>query len=205
MKVLVVDDERLIAEDIVEEVTGLFPHASCKMATSAEEATKLTSATEFDVALLDIDMPGTDGLTLAKKLLTLLPNINIIFITGHKNYAAEAHEVYCSGFLLKPVGEKQLKKAFENLRKPFVDIPEDFMAEHYQGHDVLGKKLESLREQRGITRQELADLMNVTRQTVFRWENGERMPDILTFMDLTRILGVELSDILEIEDEESNS
>ena len=199
MKVLIVDDERLIAEDIQLEVNKLFPDANSQMSTSSTKALKMAEAESFDVALLDIDMPGMDGLTLAKKLIALQPMINIIFITGHQNFAMEAHELYCSAFLLKPVGEKKLREAFAHVRKPFVDISEDLILEHYQGHDVLGKKLKAYRKLRGISRQELADLMDVTRQTVFRWEHGERMPDILTFLHWTRLLGVDLEELLELE------
>ena len=75
-------------------------------------------------------------------------------------------------------------------------MPEDFFAQHYQGGDAIGKKIEMYRELRGISRQELADLMGVTRQTVFRWEHGERLPDVLTFLSLSRILGVEINEML---------
>lgn len=196
MKVLIVDDERLIAEDICTEVETLYPSASVEVSTTSMDALKIAEKTPFDIALLDIDMPIMDGLTLARKLIVLQHNINIIFITGHKEYALEAHELYCSAFLLKPVGGRKLKNAFENLRKPFVDLPEDFYAEHYQGGDAIGKKIEMYRGLRNITRQEMADLMGVTRQTIFRWEHGERLPDILTFLSLARILGVEINDIL---------
>ena len=196
MKVLIVDDELLIAEGIKHEVEALFSDATACAVTSADEALKLADSTDFDVALLDIDMPGMDGLTLAKRLIASIPTINIIFVTGYQEYALEAHELYCSGFLLKPVGERKLKKAFENLRKPFVHMSEEFLSQHYQGSDVLGKRIKMYREQRGISRHELADLMNVTRQTVHRWEHGERIPDVLTFVTLARLLGVDINDLL---------
>ena len=200
MRILIIDDEKLIAEDLSNEVKSLFPDAAVDAVTSAPEALKLAKAMEYDVALLDIDMPDMDGLTLARRLIAIWPGVNIIFITGHMEYALEAHELYCSGFLMKPVGERKLKKAFENLRKPFIHVPQKFYEEHYQGNNVIGKNLEMFREQRGFSRQEIADLMNVTRQTVFRWEHGERIPDIITFMRLVRLLGVELEDVLDPDD-----
>ena len=199
MKVLVVDNERLIVEDLCHEVESLFPVATTCGVTTPDEAVYEAKRTEFDIALLDIDMPGMDGLTLARKLISLTPTINIIFVTGYKEYAFEAHQVYCSGFLMKPVSEKNLKKAFENLRKPFIDLSEEFFAQHYQGSNLIGKKLEMYREQRGLSRQEAADLVGVTRQTIFRWEHGERLPDILTFLRIARIIGIELSDMLDTE------
>ena len=201
MRILIVDDEKLIAEDLSNEVKTLYPDAVVDAVCTAPDALRLAKGAEYDVAFLDIDMPDMNGLTLARRLIALWPGVNIIFVTGHMEYALEAHELYCSGFLMKPVGIRKLKKAFENLRKPFVHIPEKFYEQHYQGNNVMGKKLEMYREQRGFSRQEIADLMNVTRQTVFRWEHGERIPDILTFIRLVRLLGVELEDVLEPDEE----
>ena len=197
MKVLIVDDEKLIVDDLSHEVNELFPKASVDTAYDAGDALSHVKEKDYDVALLDIDLPGMDGLNLARNLIAALPAINIIFVTGYKEFALEAHELYCSAFLLKPVGKRKLKQAFENLRKPFVDLPDDFLAEHYQGSALIGKHIESLRKQRNISGQELADLMGVTRQTIYRWENGERFPDILTFLKLSRLLGSDIDELLK--------
>ena len=99
---------------------------------------QFSETTEYDVALLDIDLPDMDGLTLAKKLIASCPAINIIFITGYKEYALEAHELFCSAFLTKPVSSRKRRKAFENLRRPFLDLPDGFLEEHYSGQRTGG-------------------------------------------------------------------
>ena len=197
MNILIVDDEKLIADDIKQDVLEIFPGSSVLTADNAESAAVLAEDTLIDIALLDIDMPKVNGLTLARKLIALQPAVNIIFVTGYPEYSLEAHELYCSAFLLKPVGRRKLQEAFENLRKPFIDVPPEYYEEHYAGGRVIGKRLETIREQRNMSRQDIADYMGVTRQTVFRWEQGERMPDVLTFIKLARLLGVEISDLLE--------
>ena len=199
MRVLIVDDEKLIVEDLCSEVESLFPNASTCGVTSSDEAIEKAKTTEFDIALLDIDMPKINGITLSKKLMAITPTINIIFVTGYKEYADDAHQVYCSAFLMKPVTEKSLKKAFENLRKPFIDLSEEFFNHHYQGGNLIGKKLELYREQRGLSRQEAADLIGVTRQTIFRWEHGERLPDIFTFLQIASLSGIEIKDMFDDE------
>ena len=196
MKILIADDERLIVDDLSREVKELFPEAEVDGVTSAGSALEFAEKADYDVALLDIDMPGMDGLSLARRIIASHPAVNIIFVTGYREYAYEAHELYCSAFLLKPVSRSQLKKAFENLRKPFLDISQDYYAENYRGGDVIGRRLAALREQRGISRHEIAELMGVSRQTVYRWEHGERIPDVLTFIQITRLLGVEVGDVL---------
>lgn len=196
MNVLIVDDEKLIVDDLTLDVRTLYPDASIDGTTDAFKALEYVEHTVYDIALLDIDMPDMDGLTLAKKIIDVCPVVNIIFVTAYSEFALEAHELYCSAFLMKPVGIRKLKKAFENLRKPFIDLPLDFSSDHYSGGDVIGSRIRRCREQRGISRQEMADFMKVTRQTIYRWESGERIPDTLTIIKLTRLLGVGIEELL---------
>ena len=80
MNILIVDDEDLIVQDLVVEVKELYPNAVIDVSSNAEAVlVPPLSKKEFDIALLDIDMPGMDGLVLAKKLTERLPSINIIF------------------------------------------------------------------------------------------------------------------------------
>lgn len=202
MKVLIVDDEKLIVDDLIHEVRALYPSPDAQIdgTTSAADAVMMAEATEYDVALLDIDMPDMDGLSLARRLIASCPVINIIFVTGFEAYALEAHEMYCSAFLVKPVSRRKLQKAFENLRRPFFDVSPEFLEKHFSGEAVIGKRIEMFRNQRGLSGQELADLMKVSRQTVYRWEQGDRMPDILTLSRLVRVLGVRIEDLLGEQD-----
>lgn len=197
MNILIVDDVKLIVEDLVAEVHEICPDAVIDGLTSALSAVELARHKVYDVALLDNAMPEMDGLTLAKQLIALNPSINIIFVTAYKEYALAAHEMYCSAFLVKPVSQRALKKAFENLRKPILNLPKDFSESLYSGSAIIGERIKICREQRNISRQELADLMQVSRQTVFRWEQGDRLPDIMTLLTLARILGTTVTDLLE--------
>ena len=203
MNILIVDDEKLIVDDLTHEVRALLPGRSLRIdgTTSAVDAVQMAEQTEYDVALLDIDMPDMDGLNLARRLIAACPAVNIIFVTGYKDYAIEALDLYCSAYLVKPVGARKLKKAFENLRRPFLDLPPSFSEEHYSGEAVIGRRIRMFREQRAISTQALADLMKVSRQTVYRWEQGERMPDILTLLKLARILGVRVDALLGLPSE----
>ncbi len=60
----------------------------------------------------------------------------------------------------------------------------------------FGGQLRSAREIKGLTQKALADQLYVTRQTVSRWECGERYPDIITLKKLSQILSVSLDDLL---------
>lgn len=116
MKILIVDDELMMlemAEDTVSETIS-----SADIATEADPYRALDAARriQFDVAMLDIEMPGMTGLELAKELKTMNPQINIIFVTAYAEYALEAFELYASGYLMKPLNRESVQKAFANLR-----------------------------------------------------------------------------------------
>ena len=200
MITLSIDDQKAARELMSFMLNKIDPGGKHMTASDMDEAFGLLSD-EVQIVFLDIELPRMNGIHGAAEMKKRFRNLNIIFVTGHQEYSLEAHELYCSGFLLKPVGERKLKKAFENLRKPLIELSEDFYSQHYQGNDVLGKRIEKYREMRGLSRNDMADLMNVTRQTIFRWEHGERIPDVLTFVRLARILGVEIGELLGINGE----
>ena len=61
-----------------------------------------------DVVFLDIQMPGEDGIALARKLLALEVAPLIVFVTAHSQYAVEAFELYAVDYLLKPFNDERL-------------------------------------------------------------------------------------------------
>lgn len=75
----------------------------------------------FDILLLDIEMGGMDGVTMAKKLRRVNDSVQIIFVTGYNDYIAEGYEVAALHYLLKPVNEGKLfsvlNRAAEKLKR----------------------------------------------------------------------------------------
>lgn len=73
-----------------------------------------------DLMLLDVEMPGQNGMELAKRLRQLRDDTPIVFITGYSDYMAEGYEVSALHYLLKPVSaqalERVLSRAVEQLR-----------------------------------------------------------------------------------------
>ena len=63
---------------------------------------------DFDILLLDIEMEGMNGVSLAQKLRKCNETVQIIFITGYSDYIAEGYEVSALHYLMKPVGEEKL-------------------------------------------------------------------------------------------------
>ena len=65
---------------------------------------------------------------------------------------------------------------------------------------ALGDKIKRLREERHLTQQQLADKLNVSRQTVCRWENGSRCPDLIMAKKLAVELDISLDELISDED-----
>ena len=109
MKAICVDDERLLMEDTVSMCLELPKITEVKGFTAAKDVLKWLQNNSADIALLDIDMPDMNGLTLAAKIKEQSPATSIIFLTGYSHFAPDAFKLHASGYLLKPVDEKELE------------------------------------------------------------------------------------------------
>jgi len=111
LKVLIVDDEPP-ARVRLRSLLGEIPEtAVVGEAVSGAEALALTHDLAPDIVLLDVRMPGMDGLEAARHLNTLEEPPAIIFTTAYDQYAVEAFEAHAVGYLLKPVRKEQLAAA----------------------------------------------------------------------------------------------
>lgn len=117
MKTILVDDEQwglkrfeLECAEMTEiEVVGMF--------MNAEDAYSMAKDNRVDLALLDIEMPGINGMDLADKLRALYPDIIIIFISAFEGYFKEAIKVRKADyFLLKPYTADEVKSVLETAK-----------------------------------------------------------------------------------------
>lgn len=103
MKVLIVDDERLARDRLIRMVNTLHDYDVVGDAANGEEAIQQTMLLDPDIVLLDIRMPGMDGLTVGQKMATLESPPALIFCTAFSEHAIAAFDMLASGYLLKPV------------------------------------------------------------------------------------------------------
>jgi len=120
MLILVLDDEKLLMDEECEMEKAIQPEAEVRgflRSTAALLAVKEEKLYP-DIAFVDIEMPGMNGLEFAQELKNVSPRTNIIFVTGFSQYAADAFALHSSGYILKPVSEERLMEEIQNLRFP---------------------------------------------------------------------------------------
>lgn len=118
MIIYAIDDEKNALEYIIRKIKSAEPDAEVHGFDNAEEALASAKTMPFDVAFMDIQMPGTNGIALAKKFKKINPKSNMIFVTGYSEYTMDAFAVDASGYLLKPATKDQVRHALDNLRYP---------------------------------------------------------------------------------------
>lgn len=116
MKILVVDDEKIVLDGLVKTVKEVVPNASIYGFNKSTEALEFVKDNKIDIAFLDIEMGALNGIEFAKEIKMIYPTINIIFVTGYSEYAIEAFRLKASGYLLKPFTKEDIQKEIEDLR-----------------------------------------------------------------------------------------
>lgn len=100
MKVLAVDDEAIMLERLRECICEVLPQVEVYDFRRPSAALAFAADNPVELAFLDIEMRGMDGITLGKKLSALLPQLNIIYTTAYADYAFDAYQLNASGYLL---------------------------------------------------------------------------------------------------------
>ena len=117
LKLLIADDEPLAAERLAKLVEKQDDITLVGVARDGQEALDLSDREQPDLILLDIAMPGLDGIEVARALGKSAHRPAIIFITAFDQFAVAAFEVAAIDYLMKPVERKRLAEAIERARE----------------------------------------------------------------------------------------
>jgi len=117
VKVLLVDDEPLARQRAARLLAELDNIAVVGEASNAEQAIREFERCRPDALLLDISMPGMNGIELAKRLGEYDPAPAVVFCTAYDEYAVAAFDTHALGYLLKPIQRDKLAAVFSRLSR----------------------------------------------------------------------------------------
>jgi len=117
-RVLVVDDSKLARMAVAKALGAVRPDWTRLEAANADEALGLVKSNAFDMAILDFNMPGRDGLQLAAEMLALKPDVPLAVISANHQLevVSRAREVGAA-FLPKPLTQKALDDFIKDAEK----------------------------------------------------------------------------------------
>ena len=116
LRVLIADDEPLAAERLQLLLARADGAQLVGTASDGDSAINLTEALHPDLLLLDIAMPGLDGIAVARALAAQNPSPAVVFVTAFDHFAVAAFEVEAVDYLMKPVEPGRLQRALDRAR-----------------------------------------------------------------------------------------
>ena len=122
LRLLIADDEPLARQRLRSLIEELG-HEVCAEAADAPGADEALRRTRPDAALLDIEMPGPNGLTLARAIEREFPGVPVVMVTAHAQHAVEAFDAAVRDYVLKPVRRERLARALERVTTAQVAEP----------------------------------------------------------------------------------
>ena len=138
MNVICVDDEESVLQNTVMMCRQLPDVDEVVGFTTAESALAWMEKHTAALAMLDIHLPGMDGLALAKRIRERSPNTGIVFVTAFSQYALEALSVHADGYLIKPVTyEKISREAAYVFKYRYRQNPEHIYVQTFGNFDLF--------------------------------------------------------------------
>jgi len=140
LSILIVDDESPARDRLCRMVEDLPQYSVVGSARSGEEALGAITKLQPDIVLLDISMPGMDGMSLARVIQSGGLRAAVIFCTAYQNQALEAFEAEAVDYLVKPVRVERLQQALDKARR-YLGEREDQPPDKFLRSTVGGKMM----------------------------------------------------------------
>ncbi|ADH98407.1 response regulator [Salisediminibacterium selenitireducens] len=151
MNIVAVDDEQLALDYIKALLIRDNPNHHIQCFSSATEALQFLkdkdNATE--TVFLDMEMPDMQGLKLAEEISAINSEIDIVFVTGHREFAVEAFELGVKDYLIKPMNFERLTKALSRVKERQDNLPEPALESSEHKLHILLKNGISITDQSG--------------------------------------------------------
>ena len=166
LKTILIDDE----DASLQQLNSLLArHKNIEVDTLTTDAAyglKQIKTDSFNLAFLDIEMPGINGLEIAQELKETKPEVKVIFVTAYNQYAIQAIKQAAFDYLLKPVDPDELKNTINRLSDELIPscLPKESLQEKFC---LTGRELEVLRKLlEGKQRKDIAEELNISIFTV---------------------------------------
>jgi len=127
MKFLLIDDHKIIREGLKQILLMHFPSATFDEGASAEDVIKNISASDYDLVICDLSMPGRSGLDVLKQVKETKPKVPVLILSMHpdEHYAVRAIKAGAWGYVNKSDGAEVLIPAVQRILHGRKFIPDD--------------------------------------------------------------------------------
>ena len=113
INVLIVDDDDVAREEARRAVSLFVEEKRVLTASDSLLMMRALQSNRIDLAFLDMEMPDTDGFSIADYLIKAQPDTKFVFLTGHTELGAKSYDYEPLDFLIKPINVMRLRKTFE--------------------------------------------------------------------------------------------
>lgn len=116
-RILLVDDQATAAEASLLAISHFVPRENILYVSTAAQAIEVLDREPLSLVFLDIDMPGTNGFSLAAYIEAHHRGLPYVFLTGYADFAARSYDYEPLDFLTKPIDLVRLHKTFDRFRR----------------------------------------------------------------------------------------
>ena len=174
IRVLIADDHKIVRDGLRRILAATTDVQVAAEAASGDEALALVKKQDFDVAMLDMSMPGLSGLDLIKRLKIEKPKLRILVLSmhGEQQYAARVLKAGAAGYLSKDSAAELLLSAIRKIAGGGMHIPEaaaaGLVADERPAHESLSdREFEVLRLLvEGLGPTDIAERLHLSVKTV---------------------------------------
>ena len=115
MRAILVDDEAIMLRSFMRNSADIPEINVIAQFQSAEEAIEFARENPFELALLDVRLPGMDGIELAVRLREIIPELLIVFISAYDEYLRNFNEIGGDYYILKPYKKETIRMMAEKM------------------------------------------------------------------------------------------
>ncbi len=139
MVIFAIDDEQAMLDELCETLAEVAPYATLYSFKRAHEAIEAIEerGTIPDIVFSDIELPGINGISIAKRIKEVAPHAKVVFVSAYPSYAVDAFRIHADGFVVKPVEAARIREELDVLLAPRTDSPPRLRVRCFGNFDVF--------------------------------------------------------------------